>query len=240
MSPAPDRPAERRHRRLRSLAVALTACTLGAGATLAIGAFGQQAASPLPAPPAPADPQASVAASPFAPQAPVAAVQRSVSAHFAILRRPHRGPSLPTLASAAWGAPVLTPGGINPQYASSVPVATSQYFTAGRIWVMPGNDAVCLQAADPAGGYAVSCETSTAADAGELIGTLQPSLDGSGGAFVYGLAPDGTDQATVTDADGSQVTVAVNDNVYAATTTGDPQDVTLDDSDGQEVEVAAP
>jgi hypothetical protein len=238
-------------------AVAVSACGLGAGATFAIGAFSQQASASSPVSGSAFTALGVAPANPYSPQVPVTQVQPAVAADFAILRRPQMPgdaiASAPASAVAVAAPSVgvsaqvgvtssgvaLMPAGVSLRLARSVAVPTSS-LSAGRVWVLPGNGALCLRVVDPGGGDAVACQTTDNAQAGMLVGSLQPTLSGSGGAFVYGLAPDGVNQVTVTGANGSSQTVAVNDNVYATTISSAPQNVTLDDPDGQEVQVAAP
>jgi hypothetical protein len=169
---------------------------------------------------------------PFSPEPPVSTIPAADSADFGILREAQGWDD-------AFGTADETPAGANPELARSVPAPRSALST-GRIWVVPGDDAICLRVLDPSDGDGWVCATAADADSGQLIGALRSSPDDTGPAFVHGLVPDGVDEVTVTGPDGSTTTLPVTDNVYATTLPATPATVTFTLSDGQEVLVDVP
>jgi hypothetical protein len=199
--------------------------------TLLIGAlaFGVGAAATAAAPGGSSSTQTPAT---FVPQPPVPAVPAAESASFGILRRAQG-------ASDAFGAAVLTPAGANPELARSVAVPTSS-LSAGRVWVVPADNAICLRVVDPVGGDGWVCSTTGDAVAGQLIGAMRSSTGDQGPAFVHGLVPDGITQVTVDGPTGSVINLPVTDNVYAATIPATPATVTYTAGDGQSVVLDVP
>jgi hypothetical protein len=215
----PGRPSSRRVRPIvRTLLIGAVAFGAGAAATAAApgGGAGTQTAGD------------------FAPEAPVSAVPAAESASFGVLRRAQG-------AADAFGPATVaaTPAGANPALARSVAVPTSS-LSAGRVWVMPADDAICLRVVDPLGGDGWVCSTTSDAVAGRLIGAMRSSTGDTGPAFVHGLVPDGVAEVTVTGPTGGTVDVPVTDNVYATTIPATPATVTYTPSDAQSVVLDVP
>lgn len=95
----------------------------------------------------------------------------------------------------------------------------------GSVYVIPGDDAVCL--GDQIN-YGHTCVSVDKAIAGKLllVTIADPRTPGT---TVSGLAPDGVDHATIRLTTGKVLSVPVRDNVY---------DVALDEGAGEVVEVA--
>jgi hypothetical protein len=212
--PAPDRtpfaggdavngphPRGRVAHRARLAGAAILGAALTAAATTAVAAV-----------------TASTPAQLLAAQTPIAAVAADQASAFGVLRR-EQAP-----LDAFGGSAAQTPGGVNPQLARSVAVATSS-LSDGRVWIVPGNGVICLRIIDPAGGEGWTCAATSAARQGGLVGTLVASPTGPGPAFIEGLVPDGVTQVTVTDLDGDTETLPVSDNVYATTLAAHPAGV---------------
>lgn len=104
-----------------------------------------------------------------------------------------------------------SPFGQNPQLSRAVPISRG-----GAVYLIPGNDAVCL---GDGVNYGHTCASVEDATAGKLfLVTLGDPR--SPYTTVSGLAPDGVSQADVDLASGKSVTVPVHNNVYDAEIAG--------------------
>jgi hypothetical protein len=203
-----------RHRRIaRSLLVGVVA--FGVGASVTAAAPGGDSPSTT-----------------FAPETPVSSIPATESRDFGILRQDQE-------PGDAFDTAPATPAGANPELARSVQVPKSDLST-GRVWVVPADGAICLRVLDPVTGDGWACATTTNADAGALIGAMQPAPGDNTPAFVHGLAPDGVTEVTLTGTGGTRVDVPVTDNVYAITLNAPPATVTYTASDGDVVALAVP
>jgi hypothetical protein len=126
---------------------------------------------------------------------------------FAIMRRgslpaDSDGPRHPASFSAASGAnPLLARRAAGLQGASG--------------WVVPGTGTVCVEVEDTAGSNGgAACSSETAAAEGHLVLSAR-SAALPGLVLVAGLVPDGVSEVTVELADGSGVSVPVQENIYA-------------------------
>lgn len=142
-------------------------------------------------------------------------VQAATKARFAIFRSP---------SSASTSTVPVSPAtamryGANGALARKVDLPSIER----GVWVVPGNDSMCIRVADVEG-YGEGCTSLRAASDGHLWITLgAPSAAGGGPAsrLLVGLAADGTDSVAVSSTSGTE-RVAVVDNVYAARVAAQP------------------
>jgi len=163
---------------------------VAAGSVLALNAGGTVAADPQLKPYQQESPALAVRV-PY-----VEAAQKDA---FAVLARPqHDGEAIDTTQAG--------PFGTNLQLARSVD--TSE----GDVYVLPGNDVVCLRAEDDAGdGYA--CGPTDLVEDGVLMIAMHDQDEGA--VTVYGLVPDDAGDVELTTPDGTE-TLDVTDNVFSA------------------------
>lgn len=130
-----------------------------------------------------------VAASPIAAQpAAIGAVQADQAQTLRVLRRARR-------ASDAVPAVVATEIAGPERFGRNAALARAIDTPTGRGWVVPGDDTVCLVAADPVDGWATTCApTSVVAAEGLTLGLA----DGDGSTAVA-LVPDGAEVSVETD-----------------------------------------
>jgi len=111
----------------------------------------------------------------------------------------------------------------DPQPAKALSVVVSPSFTA---WLVPAAQGICLFATLPTdaglparldGTYFATCRTTANATDGHSLS--DENVGEPGGVLwqrVWGLAPNGDSDVTVTRSDGTSATVPVTDNVYVA------------------------
>jgi hypothetical protein len=208
--------SRRTYRLMRNLLVACLAVGLGAAATAAAPGGDDAAGEAV-----------------FAPEPPVSTIPAAESASFGILRQA-QGP-----ADGFGGSVPSTAAGANPELARSVAVPTSS-LSAGRVWVVPADNAICLRVLDPLSGDGWVCATTADAVAGTLIGAMRSAPEDDGPAFVHGLVPDGVAHVTVIGPDGTATGLAVTDNVFSATIPATPASVTYSLADGRNVILDVP
>jgi hypothetical protein len=149
------------------------------------------------------------------------AISQAQSVSFGILRRARRpGDSFTALHA---GAGLL---GSNPALARSVAVPPGA-LAPRLLSVVPANGNVCLRMLFGSGLAYWQCRTTRQAIGGALIVGLRPTGVLHAGRpvapprissqFIVGLVPDGVSAVTIHAALGVTRTVAVHDNVYAAT-----------------------
>lgn len=193
---APSGRHPRRWRGRRTLIVALGVTVSGTGAALA--ATGVLSGGPV-----------SIGQYQAGQRAPLAAViPPAQAAAFAILRRPtNAADALP---------PSLLPAQFVGVYGADAALARHiEGLPAGvDVWVVPGSRSLCL-----VGNSGASCgPDATMIDHG--LAMSSGSAGNPGAQSIIGLVPDGVGSVTLTLTDGSQRTVAVADNGYAATVQG--------------------
>ncbi len=113
--------------------------------------------------------------------------------------------------------------------------------TRGRIMVIPAREFICVLVPDGHGNAGGGCQRTGYAEAGGLWTTHSgDKSQAPGEEFLVGLVPDGVTSVTVTAADGSQRSLAVNDNVYAGSVSG-ARSITFAPADGpkQTVDIGA-
>ena len=149
------------------------------------------------------------------------AISQAQSASFGILRRARRpGDSFTALHAGAGRR------GSNPALARSVAVPPGA-LAPRLLSVVPANGNVCLRMLFGSGLAYWQCRTTQQAIGGALIVGLRPTGVLHAGRpvapprissqFIVGLVPDGVSAVTIHAALGVTRTVAVHDNVYAAT-----------------------
>ena len=151
----------------------------------------------------------------------VHAVSPAQSASFGILRRARRPGDSFTALHAGPG-----PLGANPALARSVAVPRGA-LAPRLLSVVPANGNVCLRMLFGSGLAYWQCRTTQQAIGGALIVGLRPTGVLHAGRpvapprissqFIVGLVPDGVSAVTIHAARDLTATVAVHDNVYAAT-----------------------
>lgn len=191
-----------------TVAVAATAA-LGVAGTSAIA--GDEAAPVLPAPSSPA------ATTP----APIGAVQPEQARTLAVLARPQR-------ASDAVPAEVATdaagPGrfGRNPELSRAITTP------AGRGWVVPGDDVICLVLPDPVDGYATTCgPTQTVAAKGLTLALV----DEQATTAVTVVPPDA--EVVATTPEGDRETLEPNASGVVAVSDASADKVTVVTDEGR-------
>jgi hypothetical protein len=149
-----------------------------------------------------------------APRALADVASPSMKAHFSIVDRARdsgdelSSPARSLLRKAA-GEPDYD--GANPSLARRADLSVGK----ARIWIVPGNDAMCVIAvAGPSGGG--GCASTEQALTGTFHRvTVSPDFGLPGGeALLYGLVPDGPDHVALVTAQGD-VAVPVRDNAWA-------------------------
>jgi hypothetical protein len=125
--------------------------------------------------------------------------------------------------------PVAVEMGTSPRQTTEPSAAV---YTGGvyPTWIIPGSREVCLTHAElgSAGGASEIC--GTIADL-EQRGLAEVTESTSGSPVVFGLVPNGNSSVQVTNANGSEETVPVTNNVYEITS-GDPISATLKNASG--------
>jgi hypothetical protein len=154
----------------------------------------------------------------------VSAVDEQQAATFGILRRgQHPGDGVNTAAPGPFGA--------------NVELARSTDTPAGKVWVVPADQRICLRVEDSVG-PAWTCVPTDQAEQGRLMLSLR-SPDGSTPVSVYGLLPDGEQGAKIAAADGTSRDLPVSDNVFGARLT-DVSKTSFVDGDGKRHTIAVP
>ena len=156
-----------------------------------------------------------------APRSEIHAISQAQSASFGILRRARRPGDSFTALHAGAGL-----RGSNPALARSVAVPPGA-LAPRLLSVVPANGNVCLRMLFGSGLAYWQCRTTQQAIGGALIVGLRPTGVLHAGRpvapprissqFIVGLVPDGVSAVTIHAALGVTRTVAVHDNVYAAT-----------------------
>lgn len=124
------------------------------------------------------------------------------------------------------------PGGIAPALSRRVRIGEKDF----ALWLAPaGPDDLCVLPLPP-GAVAVGAQCDTLQNMSKGAQTLTYSQSRI---FVYGIAPDGTESATLHLADGSTLPMVVRDNVYFAHATQPTVSVALTDEEGQVVSLPA-
>jgi hypothetical protein len=102
-----------------------------------------------------------------------------------------------------------------------------------RIWLSVGEGTICRFQAVSVTDVDETCQPTSGALAGRLVGWQDGGSIPKGEAAVSGVVPDGVTSVAVSYADGRTQQVAVVDNVYAFTATGSPT-IRFTDSQGGE------
>jgi len=145
----------------------------------------------------------------------IPAIPASVSAHFAILRRPQIGSDHPTTVAAG---DEFAPHGGNTALAREPQGVQVGAPTADPMLVVPGQGSICLVHRFDMSG---TCQSVADAEAGNAV-TWAPCLPGlkPGQVRIAGLVPDGVSLVTLTLSDASSQTASVQDNSYEFVTPG--------------------
>jgi hypothetical protein len=115
---------------------------------------------------------------------------------------------------AAKGVDPSTPPG-EADLAKAVP--TSIAGSDELAWLAPQGDGICLFVPSPAGNYGSSCFSATRISEGvAVVMTLKANGDEKGTVTVAQIVADGNSGPSVTSADGSKSSIAVESNVAAA------------------------
>lgn len=102
--------------------------------------------------------------------------------------------------------------------------------TAPGVWIVPGDGFVCVANATPHDG-ALGLGCATPEDVNR--GLLAPSdVDADGNGVLTGVVPDGVDQVTLVDRDGSTRTADVSRNTYRAAIDASLKEVRFTGPDG--------
>ncbi len=103
--------------------------------------------------------------------------------------------------------------------------------TAPGVWLVPGNDYVCLASTNGDGDLGFSCATPEDVERG----LLAPSdVDANGNGVLTGALPDGVAEVTLVNKDGASRTVPVDRNTYRAAIDGNLKEVRFTGADGGE------
>jgi hypothetical protein len=102
--------------------------------------------------------------------------------------------------------------------------------TAPGTWIVPGDGYVCVANATPGeGALGFGCATPEDVERGLLA---PADVDANGNGVLTGVLPDGVDEVTLVNHDGSTRTVAVERNTYRAAIDADLQEVRFTDAHG--------
>lgn len=149
----------------------------------------------------------------------VPSVPPRVAEDFAVLRRPREASD----ELSRSGRVVVNDADIPNTSGSNGDLARDSRALSGgrRVFVVPGDDSVCLvlDTKGPGGEVAGGgCADLDAARSGRFVRSgYGQGLAGGDNVLVYGLVPDGVSSVKIIDADGKARTVPVKGNVYAAT-----------------------
>jgi hypothetical protein len=193
--------------------VCVAAC-LGAGGVVAgAGADGNDA----PAPP----PEYAAADA-----APVTAVEPAQAKEIGELRR---GRTSDDALPSHWKQALTDPSDANEHWGANPSLARR---TAPGTWIVPGDGYVCVANATPGeGALGFGCATTEDVDRG----LLAPSdVDANGNGVLTGVVPDGVNEVTLVDRDGSTRQGAVDHNTYRVAINADLKEVRFTGSDGAE------
>lgn len=141
---------------------------------------------------------------------PVRGIQADQASLLQALRRPRSvGDALPVSIRQTLAADDK----FTRSYGGNVDLARRVSATAQKAaWIIPGDGKLCVAIPDSTG-FTLNCAT----PAEVRDGYLQPSLVGSTGrGTLTGILPDGVSSVRLVNRDGSQRTVEVSDNFYAA------------------------
>jgi hypothetical protein len=161
-------------------------------------------------------------------------VDSALMASFAVLRQSLPNPvQLPSDIAGAYTGPAqpANPYGVDPNLA--------EYVASANTWILPGSSGVCLITIGivrPGVGSG-SCNSDLFALSGDFF--VDSKKWPTRQIVLVGLAPDGNQTVSVTDADGSTHHVPVTDNLYVVTG-GDPSSITLRDASGAPTTVPIP
>jgi hypothetical protein len=101
--------------------------------------------------------------------------------------------------------------------------------TAPGVWIVPGNDYVCLASTSGDGGLGFGCATPEDVERG----LLAPSdVDANGNGVLTGALPDGVAEVTLVDKDGARRSVPVERNTYRAAIDANIKEVRFTGPDG--------
>ena len=103
--------------------------------------------------------------------------------------------------------------------------------TAPGTWIVPGDGYVCVANATPGeGALGFGCATPEDVDRGLLA---PADVDANGNGVLTGVLPDGVDEVTLVNHDGSTRTVAVDRNTYRAAIDANLEEVRFTDASGE-------
>jgi hypothetical protein len=173
---------------------------------------------------------------------PVAEASPEIKGAVAALRRP-RGPEDVLPADVAEYVGWASYRGANGALARRVLTDAR-----GSVYLLPGDEVVCLLLTGGGGATGPSC--STAAELRSARGgpgVIHSGCDAASGdavprcsgATVFGVVPDGVEEVVIRLASGKAVTEPVERNVYLAKVPGDPEAVEFE-ADGERISQAAP
>jgi hypothetical protein len=155
----------------------------------------------------------------LAPRSMPSEVQPALGRRFGVLRRDRRaGDTLPFSASRIVNDPdTPNTSGSNGGLARDSGAGPD----GARVFVAPGNDALCLavDAPRPTGGDVAmgGCADMKIAEAGRFVeGAYGGPFSGPDEVLAYGLVPDGVDSVVLENGAGERRRVAVSGNVWAA------------------------
>ena len=105
--------------------------------------------------------------------------------------------------------------------------------TAPGVWIVPGDDHVCLANVDAdSGGLGFGCATTEHVERG----LLAPSdVDAEGTGVVTGVVPDGVGEVTLVDRDGTSRAAPVQRNTYRAAIDADLKEIRFTGRDGRRI-----
>ena len=102
--------------------------------------------------------------------------------------------------------------------------------TAPGTWILPGDGYVCVANATPGeGALGFGCATPEDVEKGLLA---PADVDANGNGVLTGVLPDGVNDVTLVNQDGSTRTVAVERNTYRAAIDADLKEVRFTDAEG--------
>jgi hypothetical protein len=161
---------------------------------------------------------------------PNATTHADVRSEFSVLRRaPRSGDALPPAVRRMF-EPVAASEGLDLDAARAALPAGR-----GNVWVLPGDDTVCLAIPDPVDGFGIDCRDAASTATGELwVSLVGGPGQQAGDARVAVLVPDGTDSVTAVEASGHRRALQVSGNVAFADVT-DSHHLELADGAGEHV-----
>jgi hypothetical protein len=164
----------------------------------------------------------------------IAAPDRNDRDAFAVLSRPASAADiLPTTYSNS-----LSAGSFVARFGANIGLArAASGLVAGRVWVIPGDGAVCVVADNGvATGAGADGGAACAADSRAASGGLEftvADIGDDGAVTLTGVVPNGVASVRAQIGDGASEVLPVDDNVYRATLPGDPVAVSFVAADGR-------